>query len=326
MEQLTYRAERALLGAMIAEPDLAARLSARYLERGDFSDSHHRTLYGLIHALSVAGTMTGSAWREAIVLAGAPQVSERYLDELVAACPNPSHGAAYGALVVQARVHREVASHAAHLARQAALLGHDGRRLTSAVDGGVSQTEAFARHLAAVAGAMREHATSGNGDGVTSGSASGSGTEQERLEERVLAALIQQHHDSGQILRTLPPGAFTDLLRRQIFLAIRVLWSSGRPVDELTVDWELANQPTLAGQPAAGVPAANCADVSSATRLARAGAGDDPPLKTADALLRRLHHAGPSRSALEPAPGPERDLTLKPPGLITPDHRHEQRM
>jgi hypothetical protein len=313
---------------MIADPSLAARLSARYLERGDFSDSQHRSLYALIHALSVAGTLTGSAWREAIVLAGGPAVSEQYLDDLVAACPDPSHGAAYGALVLQARVHREVAAHAAHLARQAVLLSHDARRLTEAIGGGVSQTEAFAHHLAAVAGALREHAASGLEDArLAPGTTARSGAEQELLEERVLAALIQQHPESDQLLRRLPAGAFTDPLRRRIFLAVRGLWSSGRPVDELTVDWELATGHTPVGQRAAGVPAAYSAGDSYSTRLARTSLGDDPPVKTAHALLVRLHRAGRSRQPLEPSPpGPGQDLTLKPPGLVIPDHRHEQRM
>jgi replicative DNA helicase len=328
VDGLTYRAERALLGAMIADPSLAARLSARYLERGDFSDSQNRSLYALIHALSVAGTMTGSAWREAIVLAGGPHVSEQYLDDLVAACPDPSHGAAYGALVVQARVHREVAGHAAHLARQAMLLHHDTRRLTEAVGGEVSQTAAFARHLTAVADALREHAASGLRDApLAPGAHPGSGVEQDRLEERVLAALIQQHHESGQILQRLPARAFTDPLRRRIFLAVRGLWSSGRPVDELILDWELAGEHTRVGLRAAGVPAAYRASDSYPTHLAHASIGDDPPLKLADALLVRLHRVGRGRQPLElSSPGPGQDLTLKPPGLAISDHRHEQRM
>jgi hypothetical protein len=348
MGDLTYRAERALLGAMIADPGLAARLSARYLERGDFTDSLHRSLYTVIHAFSVAGTMTGSAWSEAIVLAGGPEVSERYLDELVAACPDPSHGAAYGALVAQARVHREMFGHAAHLASQARLLRHDSRRLTRIGGAGGLGADVLARHLDDVASAMRHHAvefgpaavsTAEMPSGTATSEAAG-GPEQARLEERVLAAVIQQHPASGQILRFLPTAAFTDPIRRQVFLAARRLRGIGRPVDELTIDWELASEQAPSSQQPAETATAPDDSDSYVTRLARASIGDDPPLKTADALLARLHetetrprtadpprHQRPAHSIPAQAPAsPRPDLSPKPPRLASPDHRPEQRM
>ena len=52
--------------------------------------------------------------------------------------------------------------------------------------------------------------------------------------------MLQEHPQAGQILSYLPAAAFTSPARQEIFRAARRLNQSGRPVDELTVSWELA--------------------------------------------------------------------------------------
>ena len=54
--------------------------------------------------------------------------------------------------------------------------------------------------------------------------------------------MLQEHPQAGQILSYLPAAAFTSPERQEIFRAARRLNRSGRPVDELTVSWELATR------------------------------------------------------------------------------------
>jgi replicative DNA helicase len=126
VESLTTRAERAALGAMISNPDHFARLA--YLTADDFADPRHQAVYtGLARAIDAPDLATGG-WHAAISTHAGPLVTGQLIDDLVGACPVVAHGAAYGALVVEASVQRQLARRGYQLAD----LGENWPRTTSA--------------------------------------------------------------------------------------------------------------------------------------------------------------------------------------------------
>ena len=127
------------------------------------------------------------------------------------------------------------------------------------------------------------------------------------------------------MLSFLPVSAFTSQYRQEIFQAIRGLDATRKPVDELTVDWELARR-AITPAVSAGV---------YVTRLARADIGIESPVKDADNLLIRLQRRpqpaaespGQAPSAVartEGNPRPQQQLVQPPPGAGTtrpgPEH------
>lgn len=323
MGRLTDRAERAVLGAMIVDPILAARLVQPCLELGDFTSDQHRAVYAGIRAASRTGGLAGREWRDAIMRAGA--VSESDLDQMAGACPVPGHGAAYGAMVIQARVHREIAAHASRIARQASILSHDAQRLFKVDATAGLEAQAFAVHLDGISTAMRSHVASFDPQSAEPAPQRHNRAEQVYREEFVIAALIQQHPETGQILGFLPEGAFTDPLRRRIFESVRNLLNSERPVDELTIDWELASQTASSAEPLEE-PSLTTSGDSYVTRLARARVGRRSPLMAAGDLL--VWHLGWTHGETAPASDsarPARPTPASPPqaaghDLIRPQH------
>jgi hypothetical protein len=325
MAVLTFRAEQALLWAMFADPGLAGMLG--YLEPGDFAWNEHRMLHEAVTAAILSGASAGER-REAAAAAAGPG----YLDELRAACPDPLHGPAYGEMVMQASARRTVASVADDLADQAGTLGYDAARLVRAVGAAGHDTDVHARHLARLAAAMRSHGAQFNpGTALAPPAPATAESGQARAEERVLAALIQGNRETGQVISMLPAAAFGGPLRREIFTAIRSLYASARPIDALTVDWEVTRaQASFGGQEAGSAPAASGGE-SYAERLARTSVGDGPVTRTADFLLTQFSPAAsrgrhpavtrPARilhSVPEPAPQPDPGPHLAQPPSSRP--------
>jgi hypothetical protein len=323
MGRLTDRAERAVLGAMIVDPTLASRLVQLCLELGDFTSEQHRAVYAGIRAASRTNGLAGKEWRDAIMRASAVSTSD--LDEMVGACPVPGHGAAYGAMVIQARVLREIAAHAARIARQAGILSHDAQRLFKVDAGAGLEAQGFAAHLGGLATAMRSHVASFDPQSREPAPQPDCGAEQAHREEFVLAAVIQQHPETGQLLGFLPDGAFTDPLRRRIFQTVRSLRTSERPVDELTVDWELAGQAGPSAEPLDESSVSIRSD-SYVSRLARARIGRRSPLMAAgDLLVWQLGWTPGGRARTGESARPPRDAPGSAPqaagqDLIRPQH------
>lgn len=249
---LTRRAEQAALGATIADRQLANRLG--YLEPEDFTDPRRRLVFRTVRLLSVTQQTTPGNWRDLIAKTAGRPVTRNYLDELVAACPDPAHGPAYGAMLVQAAVYRQARAHAEQMDAQAVLLSAEGTRLGEVSAPGAGQAAGLGALLAEVARAVRRHtavlapAADGPAAGPRPGAApaepagSAPATLAGQREELVLSAVLQEHPQAGQILSYLPAAAFTNPARQEIFRAARRLNQSGRPVDELTVSWELATR------------------------------------------------------------------------------------
>jgi hypothetical protein len=348
MGVLTYRAERALLGAMLGDRRLVSMLD--YIETDDFAWDKHRKLHDVLAAAAGTGAVSAADWRQVVELAADPDIEAGYLDELQAACPDPLHGPDYAAMVVEASVRRMLARHADELAAEAESVGRDARRLITAAGALGHQADTEARHMARVAAAIRVHSAQFSPDTSTGKAAEGESAPaagQAWSEERVLGALIQQHPETGQVLAMLPATVFTSPLRREIFEVIRSLHVGKRPVDALTVDWELARR-----QAASGIrdEAPAGPDESYAARLVRLNTGNGPVIGTAHALLTAYAKAGnssqpatrdpavPLRSTPGPmplaGPGPGHtqsrnsrpDLLEPPPGRPGPGPGREQRI
>lgn len=264
---------------------------------------------------------------------------------IAAACPDPRHSTAYAAMVLEASVRCALSGHAEDLASQAETLGYDARRLVRASGADGRQGEKYALHIAWIATAMRSHATQFDPDTTRAAAEPPSEVGEEvDDEEIVLAALIQQHPESTQIVNVLPATAFADPLRREIFEVIRTLHVSGRPVDTLTVDWEVARSRAQRGDQPPDEGFVTDDEPSYVARLAETAVVIGTPItRTAIALLENLvsdgngqhleadaappHLAAPgvavrSDTALGQAPR----LIQPPPLLPEQGHGHAQQM
>ena len=288
MGTLTHRAEQALLGALLREPELAARLD--YLEPSDFASHQHRLVFSAIMTASRAGQR--DHWRRAVQKAVGTEIPPRYLDELEAACPEPSHGPAYGVMVLEASARRDLLGCVTDLADQAESIRYTAQRVIRAGGTGGHRSEVHAALVADIAGAIRTHAGRFDPDSTRAANAPASDSASGRdafMEETVLAALIQHHPDAPRVIRALPfPLAFADPLRQAIYQVIRDLSATGRPVDALTVDWELARSHGPAGRQRPGEGTVTDELPSYVTRLADAFTAGKAVTTTASLLAEHL--------------------------------------
>jgi replicative DNA helicase len=341
VESLTERAERAALGALLADPGHAARLD--YLTPGDFASERHKAIFTAIARAAGEPGMSRDAYHAAVALAASSQESTAYLRELIEACPAPGHVSAYGAMVVQARLARELAIRAEELTFEAEDLTADGRNMTAVSGANRRAAEDLADHLEDLAAAFRYHAarlepakaapgqTPAGPATLDQAPASPLEAAQQHAEERILSALLQRHPEAGRILDFLPAAAFTSIPRRDIFQTIRTLNATGRPVDPLTIDWELSQRTTL---PVGGTEAYT-------TRLASTALNGESPLKAAYTLEARLQRRASTQAAPSPEiparpklalqatpeqPPPQPRLIQPPPGVMPRQPGPEQRM
>jgi hypothetical protein len=304
VDALTRRAERALLGAMVADPRLARVLRVAPEE---FGDARHGDWYRSILAAGQRGRPVLEGWREAI-LAADPSLDPADLDGLVADCPYPSHGPAYEIMVVQAWSRRFLQEAARRLGEGARQDGRDaGPALVADIRAGVGAATA-ADHVARVATTMRDHT-----DGVsprlphgTSPEQGGASTERARREELVLAGLLgQAPRRAAEILRIVTAAAFSDPYRREVFQIAAVMHQRGRAVDELTLDWELA----MHGVPVAAGPGRRAGDTYGKCLACIEVPGYTAPVDAArevQALHEKACRPRVVRGGLPWTPGPQR--------------------
>ena len=315
-QDLTYRTEQAALGAMITSPQIAARLA--YLEPADFTDLRNQWVYRAVRVLRDSPAPVSEGWRDRITRTiGDQMVGRSYIEELVAACPDPGHGPAYGAMLVQAATYRMAREHADQIDARAAMSRTEARRLAKAGAAGADRAAMLGSLLADTATAIRGHsamlappvpapaesAPSTSSLVKPAGRASLSSAEQQ--EEAVLSALMQGHSQAEQIFKFLPAAAFTSPARQDIYGAARRLHQVGRPADELTVSWELAiRSASAAVLSPASTPAAQVPD-GYVARLASADIGTgQPPLQIARALDARYRASRPRQPATGAAASP----------------------
>lgn len=296
MDGLTKRTERALLGALLHGGRLTDDLGC--LRPRDFALERHRRVYAAITTPGRLWDRPGPRRHEAVELAAASRTAPRYLGELRAACPDPFHAQAYAALVLEARVCRVVSAYAAAFGIEASLLRGEVGRLARASGADSHPAARYVSQMRLIAADMRRFSAWFNPDKTRAvpGPPADLATGRAKDEEIILAALVQQCPEAGQLMRALHAGVFTDPLRQQVFLAVESLHATGRPIDELTVDWELVRVLASVGVKPMNIGVAT-AQPSYVMRLAAADFGREETTRVAGTLGERaaVELTGPRR-------------------------------
>lgn len=239
MPNLAVRAEQAVLGALLQNPGLIDQVG--YLSGADFSDTSHKWIFDAItEAHAIHPELTGERFMT-VVADSAPEIDRPYLGTLPDRCPVPGHLPAYGRMVAEAAMIRELDVHAHRIARGAADLIR--RRAVA----GTVQQRSIPEHLARLAEAMIHHTRRLDPDRwpevgpapATSPAEPIPEQPQARREVEVLAGLLQYPAQCTQVLKWLPPRAFTPGPHREIYESLRAVARTGAPVDALTVAWQL---------------------------------------------------------------------------------------
>jgi hypothetical protein len=331
MDPLTARAEQAALGSMIDSPQQRAAL--RFLKPGDFQGRWHRRVYQAISAAADGLPLTRDGWRDAILRAD-PQLTGSDLDDLVNRCPVPDHASAYGTIVVTAWAQRRLAELGETMTERARVLAGDAAVLAKA-DPRQRGAYSLAVHLDRVAAAIEAHTLPPHAlpDAVPGERPGSPATSpgQARREETALAGLMRQPPElAREITRVLPAEAITDPHRRRVYRVLRSMVRAGRPVDELTLDWELATRDHPLHPP-------DGAGGTHGQRLAGIRAGHDEALAAARELQGqheraiRPRLAGPGQATAPetpsagPAPGPASSSGRRPPLKLLKSPGSEQR-
>ncbi|HTU74680.1 MAG TPA: DnaB-like helicase N-terminal domain-containing protein [Trebonia sp.] len=332
MDDLTRRAERALLGSMIAAPWLMGWVRIRPEEFQDLWNAD--VLRGIRAAHAQLGrTRDTGEWRRVIVEA-APAVTHSDLDDLVASCPAPGHGISYASLVIGTWATRKVRDAADAIFVRARLLESDSQQVMRVAMAEGLEATVVARHMADVATTMQAH-VSGLGRApepmdLIAGDAS---LQQAQREEAVLAGLLTQPPGRAhQILAIVQAGAFRDSHRRAMFRTISDMHATRMAIDPLTVDWELS---------ARGLPLVRQHQEdrqSYATRLAQSAAGEQPAVQAARDLAaqheqppsspsgRRSGRRATAKRTEQQAGRPQRSglQVVRPPEADGPNHGPQQ--
>jgi hypothetical protein len=324
-----------------------------YLRPSDFGDDWHRAVYGAILAASRDHPPVPDGWREAIMRAsGQAAVAKQELDALVRECPDPRHGAAYGTMVIQSGAVEILREQAKELAARARQLTGAARRSSHGLSTQAAEAGIAARHLSKVSAAIAKHADFLGPRTVHAAVQNGPSADavQARREELVLASLLKPGHMwVWQMVAGMAAKAFRDPYRRAVFTVVMDMHRDRRPVDPLTVDWELANSglPIYQGT---DEEAKGLSEETYSTRLAHMEVAQDQAVNAARELQLQQGHAtgleatlrgrrstpgsqGSGRGVRGQAPPPSAEQTLpllglvhRPPGRSTegPDRGPQQ--
>lgn len=245
MDTLTVRAEKAALGAVLK---LRWMVSVIDLDASDLTDERHAAVFGSAVAVwgSVPPDLADRLPEGLPEIAAGAGVTQGYLRELQAACPDPLHGNTYADLLAEASLIRTVLARADYVAGHAGELAADGWAFArSGGAGAYVGVVVPADHVRRTAEALRENASAFDPDKmvapVLAGATEAAGR-RDIMEEQVLAALVRRHPESQQILGALQGSAFSNPDRRELFETIRDLHASRTRIDTLTVDWAFSRR------------------------------------------------------------------------------------
>lgn len=322
MSLLTLRAERALLGALVADQDPPEQLAN--LRASDFGGREHRALYTDIMTVRQDTPMLrGAALIDAVASHTGSADIGSYLEQLLDDCPDPEHVLTYAKLVQTSAFRREVADHAERLAAETASAPQtDGTTYTQLLGGALAD---HARRYAALTSVD----TSGLRDAFGSPLVSPQYHQDSRAqqEDQLLADLLQNPRQAYDLATFLPAESFTDPQREEAYRTMLTLAVDGDPIDEVVVGWQMANlrainSPSAAkttDRPEPAVPddvylarLAAMRDTTSAVQIGASLIVED--LRAGSSLVPantgQTHSPAPPVPALNSAP---MDPTLQPP-------------
>jgi hypothetical protein len=234
-DNLTFRAERALIGAALVDRTLLHQVE--FLSYMDFVDLTHQRVFMAIVDLAISRPdLAGAALADQVVrTVNISSIDAEHLGGLAMNCPDPDAIAIYGRMVTEAALRRELAAHAERLAAEAGP--------TRGVDPRLD-------HLALLSDALREHGAGLEYVAETPVSLmtyvdpSLSARVAIERERTILADLIQ-HPELVPETSWLDPEVFTSPGNRQVYETILVIDDRGEPVQELTIAWELGRRRAL---------------------------------------------------------------------------------
>ncbi|MEU9319569.1 DnaB-like helicase N-terminal domain-containing protein [Streptomyces sp. NPDC048295] len=248
------RAEQAVLGAVLLDPDQLAHLD--WLAPDHFYRPVHQALFAALRKLRSDGhPATGAegpvplSWvNDAVAEAGlhVRGLTAVYAHSLISACPRSEHAPVYGRMVLEGAIHRTVAQHAIRLhqaARADAVQGEvEGALRTADVLTGVLTDLARRwgtdpRPVARTAGPAAAVTT------VSPPVQSDQATEDERF---LLAVLTEQPRAMDEVVDWLRPGDFADPAHGQVYRCLGALRHRGEPIDRITLLWEVQRRGLLA--------------------------------------------------------------------------------
>jgi hypothetical protein len=267
MTSLTDQAERALLGAMLADQPTPAELS--YLRADDFADRIHAGVFQVITDVRRHyPELTGQPLLAAIALRAEPRtVDVDWLAETRDACPQPEHVAAYARMVQAAGFRRDVAGHADRIATAAAhTIDVDGHaHLTKLADALARQSEIYAAFHTLETDATPPWIPDVDAWRITA-------------EEELLADLLHHPEQAADIAAFVHSDTFTSPQRQFLFETVTRMGIDGDDIDPVVILWEMAS-------------------IRAITPHYDRDATD--PVEPDAVLLDRLAHTRPARSAIE---------------------------
>jgi len=245
---LTHRAERAVLGALLADPTPPDHLYG--LTSNDFASRLHRDLFTALSDLALARPELDLPERDAVLAAMVtrPGATLADLDQLRQAAPDPAAAASYAELVRTASIHRDVADYADHLTRT---VNHPA---PASKDATAADLE-LSLHHRRLAIALTRHADAFRP--VTAPTIDTPDADQPLdvvaaietgrsaravLEDQVLADLLRDPEQILTVSAFLTDNAFSSPLRRHAYRTLVALAYDGDPIDEVTVAWTVEVQ------------------------------------------------------------------------------------
>ncbi|MFE5733543.1 DnaB-like helicase N-terminal domain-containing protein [Streptomyces sp. NPDC056528] len=247
------KAEQAVLGAVLLDPDQLAHLD--WLAPDHFYRPVHQALFAALRTLRSDGHPAIDAegpvplsWVTDAVDEASRHVrglTAVYPHLLISACPRPAHAPVYGRMVLEGAIHRTVAEHATRLhqvARADALQGEVEGALRSAdVLTGVLTDLACRwgtepRPVAPTTAPTADPAVPPpiRADQVA---------EDERF---LLAVLTEQPTAMAEVVDWLRPVDFADPAHGQLYRCLGALHHRGEPIDRITLLWEAQRRGLLA--------------------------------------------------------------------------------
>ena len=126
---LTERAEKALLGALLTDP-LTIRQTG-LAEAGHFASPLHRQIHAALvpREKNTYAGWAGSLSPNAAYARARGVTGDIYLQELLDACPDASHAPVYAQMVMEAALRRQLALYARRIKYEAANMHHELNRL-----------------------------------------------------------------------------------------------------------------------------------------------------------------------------------------------------
>ncbi|WP_435059315.1 DnaB-like helicase N-terminal domain-containing protein [Streptomyces sp. bgisy060] len=239
-----HYAERALLGAILLDPDLLPALDQ--VGPASFAHSAHAAIFAAMHTVPAPTSPTahtGLDWLNAVLAQARPQapgLTPSYMHTLISACPRPHHAPAYAAILRSEHARRTLRLHAGRLA-QAATDTTVPDRPQYALDA----ADALTGHLDELAERFPTHSRPLPRTPAPAASPL-AGTDEGREAEQWLLACSVSQPDQARLMGWLTADDFLHPFHAGLWRCVTALAHRGDPVDPVTVLWEAQHRGLLA--------------------------------------------------------------------------------